>query len=223
MLIRITLIEDDPDTREQVQASIAGDSELVLVSAYASGEAGLAALAEDAPDVLLVDLGLPYMPGLEVIRRAARRHPELAIMVLTAFGDEANLLAALEAGAQGYLLKGSLAHEIGVDIRDLRNGGAPLSPLVARHLLTRMQPRRGSQVAAIAQAPAIAPEVAVTLTPREREILDAISRGFNYAETAQLLGIAAGTVHTHLKRIYRKLSVRSKTEAVFEAGKMGLL
>jgi len=223
MPVRVTLVEDDPDTRDQVRASISGDTELVLVSAHATGEAGLTALAEDAPDVLLVDLGLPDMHGLEVIRRAAARHPELAIMVLTAFGDEANLLAALEAGAQGYLLKGNLAHDIGVDIRDLRNGGAPLSPLVARHLLTRMQPRRASQAAAVAQASAVPPEEAVTLTPREREILDAISRGFNYAETAQLLGIASGTVHTHLKRVYRKLSVRSKTEAVFEAGKLGLL
>jgi DNA-binding NarL/FixJ family response regulator len=214
MPIRVTLIEDDAQTRGQLCAAISADGELALAGAYGTGGAGLAGLADDAPDVLLVDLGLPDMPGLAVIRAAAARHPEVAIMVLTAFGDETNVLAALEAGAQGYLLKGNLAHDIGVDIRDLKNGGAPLSPLIARHLLSLLPSARP------AEPPA---GDSTTLTPREREILNAISRGFNYAETAGLLGIASGTVHTHLKRIYRKLSVSSKTEAVFEAGKLGLL
>jgi DNA-binding NarL/FixJ family response regulator len=218
MPIRVSLIEDDSGTRERVMASIAADGELLGVSAHATGEAGLAAIAGDAPDVLLVDLGLPDVSGLEVIRRAAALYPDLAIMVLTAFGDEANVLAALEAGAQGYLLKGNLTHEIGVDIRDLKSGGAPLSPLIARHLLGRLQAKR------TARPPETATHAdTVSLTPREREILNAISRGYNYSETATLLGIAPGTVHTHLKRIYRKLSVGSKTEAVFEAGRMGLL
>lgn len=212
--LRITVVEDDSLTREALCASIASDDAFALSGAHETGAAGLLALDAEAPDVLIVDLGLPDMPGLDVIRQAARRYPELSIMVLTSFGDEANVLASLAAGAQGYLLKGNLSHDIGVDIRDLKNGGSPLSPLVARHLLARLPP----------PPPKPTPESeAVALTPREREILGTIARGFDYAETARLLGIAPGTVHTHLKRVYRKLAVNSKTEAVFEAGKLGLL
>ena len=125
------------------------------------------------------------------------------------------MLAALEAGARGYLLKGSLARDISIDIRDLRDGGSPLSPSIARQVLKRLQSRQPHAVPKSSEAPG--------LSSREIEILNAISRGFSYAETASTLGITIATVHTHLKRIYRKLAVHSKTEAVFEAGRRGLL
>ena len=126
------------------------------------------------------------------------------------------MLAALEAGARGYLLKGSLQRDIVLDIREIRNGGSPLSPIVARQLLKRLQAPRRGQAAAKS-------EEETRLTPRETEILNAISRGFSYGETASMLGISIGTVHTFLKRIYRKLAVHSKTEAVFEANRLGLI
>jgi DNA-binding CsgD family transcriptional regulator len=139
------------------------------------------------------------------MRFAAGRHPECDILVISIFGDEANVLAALEAGARGYLLKGSLQHDIAFDIQDIRNGGSPLSPVIARRVLKRLQtPGRG-------MATRTGAEEETTLTARESEILNAISRGFSYAETAQMLGISVGTVHTFLKRIYRKLAVHSKT------------
>lgn len=208
------MVEDDVSTRARVADAIRSDPDLEFISAYGTAGEVLARIAEDAPNVLLVDLGLPDRSGLEVIREVTARFPEVAVMVLTAFGDEANVLASLAAGAQGYLLKGNLSHDIGVDIRDLKNGGSPLSPLVARHLLARLPS---------APAKPTPESEGVALTPREREILGTIARGFDYAETARLLGIAPGTVHTHLKRVYRKLAVNSKTEAVFEAGKLGLL
>src|SRR6266581_4827281 len=118
--------------------------------------------------------------------------------------------------APGYLLKGSLQHDIAFDIQDIRNGGSPLSPIIARQVLKRLQ---GPESASTRKGA----EDETTLTAREGEILNTISRGFSYAETAQMLRISVGTVHTFLKRIYRKLAVHSKTEAVFEASRLGLI
>jgi len=213
----VALVEDDRATRERLAASVRAQSSLELVAEYTRGADALAGLALRAPDVLLVDLGLPDMSGLELIRFAAERHPECDILVISIFGDEANVLAALEAGARGYLLKGSLQHDIAFDIQDLRNGGSPLSPVIARQMLKRLRITRREALSKKTG------EEETTLTAREAEILNAISRGFSYAETAQMLGVSVGTVHSFLKRVYRKLAVHSKTEAVFEANRLGLI
>jgi DNA-binding NarL/FixJ family response regulator len=213
----VALVEDDRATRERLASSVRAQSSLELVAEYSNGAEALAGLASRAPDVLLVDLGLPDMSGLELIRFAAERYPECDILVISIFGDESNVLAALEAGARGYLLKGSLQHDIAFDIRDIRNGGSPLSPVIARQMLKRLRiPRRDTPAKKTG-------EEETTLTAREGEILNAISRGFSYAETAQMLGVSVGTVHSFLKRVYRKLAVHSKTEAVFEANRLGLI
>jgi DNA-binding NarL/FixJ family response regulator len=213
---RVALVEDDREMRDCLAASIRAQGSLQLVAEYATGTEAVAGLASAAPDVLLVDLGLPDISGLDVVRFAADRHPDCEILIISIFGDEANVLAALEAGARGYLLKGSLQRDIALDVRDIRNGGSPLSPIIARQVLKRLQaPARESRQAGA--------EGESMLTRRESEILNAISRGFSYAETAAMLGISVGTVHTFLKRIYRKLAVHSKTEAVFEANQLGLI
>jgi DNA-binding NarL/FixJ family response regulator len=211
----VALVEDDRDTRSRLAASIRAQASLKLLAEYTTGAEALAGLDPGAPDVLLVDLGLPDISGLEVVRFVAERYPGCDILVISIFGDEANVLAALEAGARGYLLKGSLQRDIAFDILDIRNGGSPLSPIIARQVLKRLRPPEG--------ASAKKAEDETTLTTREGEILQAISRGYSYAETAQMLGISVGTVHTFLKRIYRKLAVHSKTEAVFEANRLGLI
>ncbi|HEX9217256.1 MAG TPA: response regulator transcription factor, partial [Gemmatimonadales bacterium] len=115
---RVAMVEDDRDTRARLAASICAQGSLRLVAEYATGAEALAGLDSSAPDVLLVDLGLPDISGLEVVRFAAGRHPDCDILVISIFGDEANVLAALEAGARGYLLKGSLQHDIAFDIQD---------------------------------------------------------------------------------------------------------
>ena len=215
----VALVEDDPATRERLASSVRAQQALELIAEYTTGAEALAGLALRAPDVLLVDLGLPDISGFEVVRFAAERYPECDILVITIFGDEANVLAALAAGARGYLLKGSLQHDIAFDIRDIRNGGSPLSPVIARQMLKRLQ-------ATTRDAPAKKAETTAEetmLTAREGEILNAIARGFSYAETAEMLGVSVSTVHTFLKRIYRKLAVHSKTEAVFEANRLGLI
>jgi len=213
----VALVEDDRATRERLASSVRAQSSLELTAEYSNGADALAGLAARAPDVLLVDLGLPDMSGLELIRFAAERYPECDILVISIFGDEAHVLAALESGARGYLLKGSLQHDIAFDIRDIRDGGSPLSPVIARQMLKRLRIRRREVL------PDRAAEEETMLTAREAEILNAISRGFSYAETAQMLSVAVGTVHSVLKRIYRKLAVHSKTEAVFEANRLGLI
>lgn len=206
----IALVEDDDEARKRLVASINSDSSLRLVGEYATGEAALAGLSSGAPDVFLVDLGLPDVPGLEVVKRIAATHPACDILVVTVFGDEGSVIGALEAGARGYLLKGALEHDIAEDIRHLRSGGSPLSPVIARQVLKRLLPAKSAPAEDV-------------LTPRESEILNAIARGFSYAETASLLHLSVQTVHTHLKNIYKKLAVHSKTEAVFEADRRRLL
>jgi DNA-binding NarL/FixJ family response regulator len=208
--IRVAVVEDDDVTRQRIADSLASDRELELAGSYGTAGTALTGIAPNPPDVLLVDLGLPDMPGLDLIRVVARQYPACDILVFTTFGDEAHVLACLEAGARGYLLKGNLSHDIALDVRDLKAGGSPVSPLIARHLLKRMEKPAARN--AIDQ-----------LSPREKEILNAISRGYTYAETARLLAISATTVNTHLRRVYRKLAVNSKTEAIFEASRMGLL
>lgn len=212
-VVTIALVEDDAKARARLVASIRSQPWLRLSGEYASGAEALQALAAAAPDVLLVDIGLPDMSGLEVIRQAAQRHPSCDILVVTIFGDERTVLAALESGARGYLLKGALEHDVTVDIQHLREGGSPLSPMVARQVLARLTQ---------AQAPSLESGESA-LTAREAEILRTIARGFSYAETGSLLAISVTTVNAHLKNVYRKLAVHSKTEAVFEAGKRGLI
>ena len=209
--VTIALVEDDDEARKRLVASIRTDPSLRLAGEFRTGAEAIAGLAVEVPDVFLVDLGLPDMPGLEIVRRIASQHPSCDILVVTIFGDEESVIGALEAGARGYLLKGALERDIAIDIRHLRDGGSPLSPVIARQVLKRLVPGRSAQPAG------------ALLTPRESEILNAIARGFSYAESANLLHISVQTVHTHLKNIYKKLAVHSKTEAVFEADRRRLL
>ena len=219
MPLSVAIVEDEDETRAWLAASVAAHPELQLAAEYASGREALAGLAQAAPDVLLVDLGLQDISGLEVIGFVAARYPDCNILVVSIFGDEEHVLPALEAGARGFLLKGALTRDITLDIRELSNGGSPLSPIIARQVLKRLRPAAD----ATADAANDGADAKDTLTSREVEILRMIARGFSYAETAELLGISVQTVHTHLKRIYRKLAVHSKTEAVFEADQRKLL
>jgi len=209
--VTVALVEDDDEARKRLVASIQSDPSLKLVGEYCNGAEALAGLNKAAPDVFLVDLGLPDMHGLELVRRVSSKHPACDILVITIFGDEESVIGALESGARGYLLKGALENDIASDIRHLRNGGSPLSPVIARQVLKRLVPEPNPPV----------PDA--LLTPRESEILNAIARGFSYAETAGLMRISVQTVHSHLKNIYKKLAVHSKTEAVFEADRRRLL
>lgn len=214
MTISVMIVEDDPAFLKRFCAIVASEPEFELFSAVRNGTAAREALAHAAPDVLLVDLGLPDMSGIEIIRETARRYPATDIMVVTVFADEEHVLASIEAGATGYVLKDSLPEELITLIKQLRAGGSPISPMIARMLLKQLRPDGTDPVQEEGRA---------GLSARETEILSFIAKGFSFSEIGGLLGISTHTVTTHVKNIYKKLAVHSRGEAVYEATRMGLL
>ncbi len=213
MVARVALIEDDPILREAVTRTISLAEDLEFVAAAETAATGRALL--DAPiEVLLIDLALPDGNGIDLIREAAARRPELRIIVISIFGDARSVVNAIEAGAHGYLLKGADPNEAADAIRTVLAGGAPISPSVAGHILARI---RGRTTAAAA------PVNAPILSDKEIAILTELAKGFRYKEVARLHGISPNTVGDHVKSIYRKLAVNSRSEAVFEAVQAGII
>lgn len=216
--IRVVLVEDDERMRLQLASVVTADPRLMLMAMFGRMRPALGWLAEHTPDVLLVDLGLPDGSGLELIRVCARLHDQCEIMVVSMFADEGNVLASIEAGALGYVHKDAADTDIVEAILSIRSGGSPMSPSIARRMLKRIR----SSSSTPPTRPA-ASATAAELTPRETEILNLISRGYSYQEAADLLQIMVSSVQTHIKSMYRKLSVNSRSEAVFEARALGLL
>lgn len=215
MTLQIAVLEDDAVLRDRYVELVASAPDMRLLWSAGSLAEARRALESGKPDVLLVDLGLPDGSGLEIFAQVKKQYPACEVMVVSVFGDEDHVVAAIAAGASGYLLKDTLAESFLATIRDLHAGGSPISPSIARILLTRARP-----------APAVATESAAggpELAERETEILQLVAKGFNFGEISRLLGISTNTVRTHIYRIYRKLSVHSRGEAVFEAKKLGLL
>ena len=211
-MISILLLEDLPEIRAWL-------SKLVL-QVFPDAQIAEAARVHDALglvsaikfDLALVDLGLPDGSGIEVIGHALRLHPQCEVLVISIFGDDTHVVAAIEAGASGYLLKDSSLTPLGGQLQHLRDGGSPLSPQIARTLIRRQRPTP----ARAGVDPAAASDGGDALTEREFEVLTFIAKGFSYHEGAAMLGVSANTVRTHIKRIYRKLAVNSRSEAVYE-------
>ena len=206
--ILAAVIEDEPALRKMIVSLLQADPDYRVVAEFAEGKPAIAEIPRLAPDIVLVDIGLPDMSGIEVIRKLKVLCPKCNLLVVTTFGDEKTVTSALEAGADGYLLKGTPLEELRRDIQSLQDGGSPLSPMIARKLLNSLQSK------ADGEKPGTGRET--KLTGREHEILEMITKGFSYSETSKICGISAATVHSHLKSIYRKLEVHSKTEAVYE-------
>ncbi len=215
MSIKIAVLEDDAILRDRYVELVASAPDMRLIWAAATLAEARRALEASIPDVLLVDLGLPDGSGLEIITQVKRLSPACEVMVVSVFGDEGNVVAAISAGATGYLLKDALADSFLTTIRDLKAGGSPISPSIARILLGIARRRPASEQP-------LEPAGA-DLGEREAQILGFVAKGFNFPEIGKLLGISTNTVRTHIYRIYRKLSVHSRGEAVFEAKKLGLL
>lgn len=228
---RVLIVEDDPQMREFFAASVRRSDQLTLVASVGT-VADARAFLDDAargPDVLLTDLGLPDGSGLDVIRHARQRHPECEALVISMFGDEDNVLASIEAGALGYIHKDAAPDDIAHTILEMKAGASPISPMIARRVLSKylsLQSNRPLAPVDIAQAAiksgANDGEKGL-LSRREQEVLELIARGFSYAEIARLQAVSVHTVQTHIKSLYSKLAVHSKSEAVFEATRMGLL
>jgi DNA-binding NarL/FixJ family response regulator len=199
-MITISLVEDDRDTRDNLAALLRGETRLKCLGAYATGEAAIAGIARDKPDVALVDINLPGISGIECVAVLKARLPELRVLMLTTYEESDLIFNSLRAGASGYLLKKLLPSELIQAVEQVHAGGAPMSMQVARKVVDHFH-----------QAPA-ASDVD-KLTPREQEVLSLLARGCLYKEIGDRLGISVTTVRTHLKHIYEKLHVQSRTEA----------
>jgi DNA-binding NarL/FixJ family response regulator len=222
--ITVAVIEDNPEFLSRFVEVIQSNADFSFGGAATTGNEGLDLINNARADVYLIDLGLPDVSGMELISHAAYVHPDCSVMVITVFGDDAHVIASIEAGATGYILKDSPAPEIADCIRMLHDGGSPMSPVIARRILQRF---RVAKPAPPVAAPRPVAEPAVTdsdtLTEREIGVLRALAKGLTYKEIGGEHAISAHTVAQHVKNIYRKLTVHSRGEAVYEATKRGLI
>ena len=212
-LIRVVIVEDDPPTVGLLQSAIGETNDIRVVGVAHNVASGMKLVEAGNYDVLLCDLGLPDGRGLSVIKASATLNPTADILVITVFADPAKVLDSIKAGARGYLLKDESFADCVEDIREIRNGGSPISPIIARQLLIQLQP--GPKAAEM--------PLQDGLSPREHEILNLLARGFSNSEIGDLLAISKMTVGTHVKNLYRKLEVKSRSEAVFEASSRGIM
>jgi DNA-binding NarL/FixJ family response regulator len=202
MPINVSIVEDNEQLRATLARLISKAEGFHCVSQYASGEAALEGLPKDRPEVVLMDINLPGINGVECVRRLKQVAPEIAAVMLTAYEDTENIFNALAAGATGYLLKRAPRAELLDAMREVHRGGSPMTTHIARKVVQSFQ-----------KAPA-SPQTGDALSAREQEVLDFLSQGFLYKEIAEKLGISYETVHTYIRRIYEKLQVRTRTEAV---------
>jgi DNA-binding NarL/FixJ family response regulator len=210
--IRLAIVEDDPATIERIQSVLSTAKDISIVAVARNWSAGVALIDNGGFDVLLCDLGLPDGSGIDLIRRTSRLYPAADVIVITIFADQAKVIESIKAGARGYLLKDDKFDECAEGIREIRNGGSPISPVIARQLLRQFQHPQSTQQAS-----------GEKLSNREMEVLNLLSRGFSFVEISSLLNITKNTVATYVKQIYQKLEVNSRAEAVYEASCLGLI
>jgi DNA-binding NarL/FixJ family response regulator len=200
--LRVVLVEDQRDTRESWSRLISSFPDFTCICACASAEEALRVIPQENPDVILMDVFLPRMSGIECTARLKSMLPETPIVMLTASDEDEILFLALESGADGYLLKRTKPADLRAALLDVMTGGAPMTSEIARHVVASF--RRKSGVL----------ESSISLSPREEETLELLTRGYSNKEIADYLNLSIETVRSHLKNIYTKMHVRSRTEAV---------
>jgi len=203
--VRVAIVEDQAEIREGLRSLIAGTPGFRAAAAYGSMEAALAGIRHDPPDVILVDIGLPGMSGLEGIRVLKERHPALPALMLTVYDDDERIFEAMCAGACGYLLKSTAPARLLESLREVVEGGAPMSPHVARRVIALFR-----EVAPPTQAD-------YGLTPHETRLLKLLVDGHNFKTAAVEAGVSPSTIAWHMRHVYEKLQVHSKSEAVGKA------
>jgi len=212
-MIKVAIIEDNTTIREGLGALINGTGGYSCVGSYPDCESFLAKLETLSVDVILMDIGLPGMSGIDGISRAKKIKPELNILMLTVYEDNQSVFKALCAGACGYLVKKTPPSRLLEAIKDAYEGGAPMSSLIARQVITVFQQNSNT----------ISVEESMDLSAREKEVLNSLAEGNNYQEIADRLFISVDTVRHHIRNIYRKLHVHSQSEAVAKAIRRGLI
>jgi len=202
MPIRVAIVEDDPRVRRTLVNIIERADGCCCVGEYGSAEEALEAIPALAPQVVLMDIGLPGHSGLECVRQLSERAPQSQVLMLTVYQDTDSIFDALAAGAVGYLIKPVRAAQLIEAIRDVYGGGAPMTSGIARKVVQFFQKSRPSLQGVDA------------LSPREQEVLDYLAQGYLYKEIADRTGTSYATIRTHIERIYQKLHVRSRAQAV---------
>jgi DNA-binding NarL/FixJ family response regulator len=202
MPITVSIVEDNDQLRGTLARVIGRAEGFQCLSQYPDAESAMAALPGEKPNVVLMDINLPGMNGVECVRKLKPTLPGTQVLMLTAYEDTENIFNSLAAGAAGYLLKRTPRDELLAAIREVHAGGSPMSAHIARKVVQSFQ------------RPAAALGPTEDLSPREKEVLDCLAQGFLYKEIAEKLGISYETVHTYIRRIYEKLQVRTRTEAV---------
>lgn len=206
--MRVAIVEDDSVTRETLKLLLSNEPPIDDVQVFESGESFLLRHRDFAFDVLLVDLDLPGMHGAELIQRVKLERPELDMLVYTIYEDRENVFAAIKAGASGYILKGRSSRDLLESLLVLQQGGAPMSPKIARKVLGEFQK------IAVEENP---------LSSKESKIIRCIEEGLTYKIIAERMGISPHTVHNHIKHIYEKLHAGNRVEALNRARKIGIL
>ncbi len=202
MPIKVSIVEDSEQVRGTLARLIDREEGFRCIGQHSNAEAALEALPKEGPDVVLMDINLPGMNGVECVRKLKQIIPQTQVMMLTVYEDTDNIFNALAAGASGYLLKRTSKAELMAAIREVHQGGSPMTTHIARKVVQSFQKAPPSS------------QPAENLSGREQEVLDCLAKGFLYKEIAEKLGISYETVHTYIRRIYEKLQVRTRTEAV---------
>lgn len=223
--IRVMVVEDQPKILRSQLKLLQESPDIEIVATSLSGEAALEEIDQASPHVVLCDLGLPRMSGIELTREIKARKPEIEVLIFTIFDEEDKVLDAVKAGASGYLLKGAPIERIVEAIRDVKDGGSVIQPNLARRLLKAFHVREDAPTP-VDSIPEITPAPGGPyreLTGREVEILRLIAKGLSNNEAAKVLGLSRATVRTHLEHIYQKLEVTNRVEAVTEGIRKGLI
>ena len=207
--MRLAIVEDNKLLSDNLKLLLDGEPDIEIVGRSASAEEALPMIRSTEPEVLLADIGLPGMSGIELIRRLKRELPDLDILAHTVFESRDTVFAAIKAGASGYVLKGCTPRELVESLHSLHQGGAPMSPKIARAVVRELQDGGNDEE--------------YLLTARERQILRGLESGFTYDELAEELRISPHTVHSHIKNIYEKLHARDRREALTKARKKGII
>jgi DNA-binding NarL/FixJ family response regulator len=201
-MITVSIIDDEKELRESIATFINGSSGFRCVSVYGSADAALQQLPNEKPDVVLMDINMPGMNGIECVERLKRLMPDLQIVMLTVYEDTEQIFRALAAGATGYLLKRLSPTKLLQAIREVQGGGSPMSNSIARKVVASFQKAKQTD------------EKQPHLSPREQAVLNCLAKGLTYKQIADQLEISIDTIRTHLRRVYEKLHVQSRTEAV---------
>lgn len=202
-MIKVAIVEDNSGIRESLAVLINGAPGFSCAGSFPSAEAALKKMRSDWPDVVLMDINLPEMSGIECVAKLKEQRPSLQVIMLTVYVDTDQIFASLQAGASGYLLKETSHVEILGAISDVQRGGSPMTSTIARKLVQFFQHKKAS-------------DGTEALTKREHEVLSLISQGRQDKEIAEVLSLSVFTVQTHVRNIYEKLQVRSRTEAVLK-------